>query len=107
LNSNRTGLEGSEHDSRDKLDEDQEAARLVTRANDKKDDKKDDKEELVEDASLKLISYKAEGQGDDEFDVLRLEWKTKYACEGMTEHKPTSGKNSSSHWGFFTWFLIM
>jgi hypothetical protein len=104
---NRTGLEGSEHDSRDKLDEENEAALPVTRADDKKDDKKDDNEDPVEDASLKLISYKAEGQGDDEFDVLRLEWKTKYACEGMTEHKPTSGNNSSSHWGFFTWFLIM
>ena len=106
---NRTGLEGSEHDTRDKLDEEQQTTQLVTRAepDDKKDDKKDDKEEPVEDASLKLISYRSEGQGDSEFDVLRLEWKTKYACEGMTEHKPSSGNNSSSHWGFFTWFLIM
>ncbi|KAI4731650.1 hypothetical protein E4T49_00414 [Aureobasidium sp. EXF-10728] len=105
---NRTGLEGSEHDTRDKLDEEQEAERVVIRAesDDKKDDKKDE-EKPVEDASLKLISYRSEGEGDAEFDVLRLQWKTKYACEGMTEHKPTSGNNSSKHWGFFTWFLII
>ena len=71
------------------------------------DDKKDDKEKPAEDASLQLVSYKSEGGGDNEFDVLRLQWKTKYACEGMTEHKPSSGNKSSSHWGFFTWFLIM
>lgn len=100
---NRTGLEGAEGDSRDKLDDKEEEARHVLRA----DDKKDETEEPVGDASLQLVSYKSEGEGDDEFDVLRLHWKTKYACEGMTDHKPTSGNKSSSHWGFFTWFLIM
>ncbi|THY25835.1 hypothetical protein D6D01_04831 [Aureobasidium pullulans] len=101
---NRTGLEGAEGDSRDKLEEEDVAGLLMR---DETDDKKDDKEKPAEDASLQLISYKSEGEGDDEFDVLRLQWKTKYACEGMTEHKPSSGNKSSSHWGFFTWFLII
>jgi hypothetical protein len=96
---NRTGLEGVETDKRDKIDEDQESLMLRSES--------DDKKEPADDASLQLVSYKPEGEGDDEFDVLRLHWKTKYACEGMLDHEPSSGNKSSSHWGFFTWFLIM
>ncbi|KAI5252585.1 hypothetical protein E4T42_03371 [Aureobasidium subglaciale] len=106
---NRTGLEGSESDSRDKLDEEGESASLSTLAESdgNKDEDKGDEKKPTGDASLKLVSYRSEGEGDAEFDVLRLQWKTKYACEGITDHKPTSGNKSSSHWGFFTWFIII
>ncbi|KAI8687714.1 Autophagy-related protein 27 [Fusarium keratoplasticum] len=36
--------------------------------------------------------------------VLRLTWHTKYACESQSEG---GDGNSSSHWGFFTWFIII
>ena len=52
--------------------------------------------------TLLFKSYGAEAAGG-EADVLRLEWRTKYACESVEGEGP--GKRGS--WGFFTWFLIM
>ena len=48
--------------------------------------------------SLKYIHY--------ENGVLELEWRTKYACEQLQDDggSDTSG---GSHWGFFTWFIIV
>ena len=55
----------------------------------------------ADDSSLQFISYKEEG---DNTEVLRLTWKTKHACERDVD----SGSGSkSSHWGFFTWMIIM
>ena len=53
--------------------------------------------------SIKFVSFKNEGE--DQTKVLRLNWKTKYACEGAKAAPPPPKKTSS--WGFFTWFLIM
>jgi hypothetical protein len=39
---------------------------------------------------------------DSKMDVLHLEWRTKYACESQSDDGA-----QRSHWGFFTWFLIM
>lgn len=52
--------------------------------------------------ALQFISYKEE---KDAVGVLRLKWKTKYACEGAADKKPSGDK--SKGWGFFTWFLII
>ncbi|KAL1302726.1 hypothetical protein AAFC00_003080 [Neodothiora populina] len=117
----RTGLEGVGADSREKEEdnekEETEGLLSVREEGDKKDgdDKKDEKDgkdegdksgdDKEQDSSLQLISYKLEGEGDRQIEVLRLNWRTKYACEGQTEHKPSD--NGSSHWGFFTWFLII
>lgn len=54
---------------------------------------------LKEGAALKFVSYGVEPDGD--FEELRLEWRTKYACESTFEDERSAG------WGFFTWFLIM
>ncbi|KAI9810722.1 MAG: hypothetical protein M1827_006060 [Pycnora praestabilis] len=57
-----------------------------------------------EDPSLQFVSY---GPQDD-IDVLRLEWRTKYACEGHKDDGGDEGsKSPSGHWGFFTWFIII
>jgi len=45
--------------------------------------------------TLKYLSYE-EG-------VLKLEWRTKQACEQQAGGDGDGG----SHWGFFTWFIIM
>ena len=47
--------------------------------------------------SLKYLSY--------EGDVLKLEWRTKQACEQQAGGG--GGGDGGSHWGFFTWFIIM
>ena len=51
--------------------------------------------------TLKYISWETE---DDKAKVLRLEWNTKFACEDAAG---AGGSQSSSHWGFFTWLIIM
>ncbi|KAM0714009.1 hypothetical protein Q7P37_010973 [Cladosporium fusiforme] len=53
--------------------------------------------------SMEFLSFKPEGE--EKTKVLRLRWKTKYACENA-EAPPAAPKKSNS-WGFFTWFLII
>ncbi|KAF3014400.1 hypothetical protein E8E14_004127 [Neopestalotiopsis sp. 37M] len=46
---------------------------------------------------------------DTNIDVLRLTWNTKYACQkrdGNGGDEP-AGDQPSSHWGFFTWIVIL
>lgn len=81
----RTGLEGDEG------------------AKEKREDEKKGEKEKEKEKSLKFISYDRDNK---ELHVLRLEWKTKYACEGVTGEDPVPEPGSSS-WGFFTWFIIM
>lgn len=58
--------------------------------------------------SLQFKSYNYEGDGSAQMQVLRLEWRTKYACEGETSHAPSAGSGDrKSGWGFFTWFIII
>jgi hypothetical protein len=65
------------------------------------DDAEDEKQD--DGKSLTFVSY---GAKDDKTDLLRLNWRTKYACEDFEDgENDSSGK--SSHWGFFTWFIIM
>lgn len=97
----RTGLEGLNGDSRDKIDDEKEE-RSKRAEGEKEGDKDGEKEDPKDAASLTLVSYRTEGE---DIAVLRLNWKTKYACEGQTDHKPSAPKSNS--WGFFTWFLIM
>jgi len=66
-----------------------------------KDDPEDDKQD--DGKSLTFVSYDAI---DEKTDVLRLNWRTKYACEDFEDDDDDSS-NKSSHWGFFTWFIIM
>ncbi|GAB7353983.1 hypothetical protein MBLNU459_g4578t1 [Dothideomycetes sp. NU459] len=102
----RTGLEGVAGDSRDKEDDKDDEARVKRAEDGDTDGEKDGKKKDPKDEpSLTLVSYRTEGEGDRAIGVLRLNWKTKYACEGQTDHKPSTPK--SSHWGFFTWFLII
>ncbi|KAG9233814.1 autophagy-related protein 27 [Amylocarpus encephaloides] len=39
-----------------------------------------------------------------EQDLLRLTWKTKWACE---DAKKQHDAENASHWGFFTWFILI
>jgi hypothetical protein len=51
--------------------------------------------------SLYFEDYDTTGKAED---VLTLIWRTKYACEDAKQEKDAEKK---SHWGFFTWFIIM
>lgn len=53
------------------------------------------------DPSLKYVGF--DNQPGTDVDILRLEWRTKHACESQKDEDTAK----SGHWGFFTWFLIM
>lgn len=56
--------------------------------------------------ALQFVSYGEEGEGKERIDVLRLDWRTKYACEEVgdgDDEEPTR----KSGWGFFTWIILM
>ncbi|KAF2864921.1 autophagy protein-like protein Atg27 [Massariosphaeria phaeospora] len=109
----RTGLEGTRDDDGEKDDGDDDDS------DDKGDDKEgDDKKEegkrlsrrdddhgkCVGDdkKSLRFCGYERESLPKDKVArTLRLEWRTKYACEDAPRDAP------GSHWGFFTWFIII
>jgi hypothetical protein len=73
----------------------------------RRDDKDDGDEEpdlpdLDKGKNLKFLSYKEEGENE----VLRLQWKTKFACENAKDAKDPDQEKSAG-WGFFTWFIII
>lgn len=93
-----TGLEGFE-----------EEKKAVRRAEKEEGDGDDEVElpDLDKGKSLQFVSYRQEGDEDSKVGVLRLKWKSKYACEGAADAPPPPGKGKTGGWGFFTWFLIM
>lgn len=85
----RTGLENL-YDPKEKYDEEK-----VKR---EEDDKEEDDPKS---SSLKFLRY---DEGEGEADVLRMEWRTQYACEDSKEEQDAEKGN---HWGFFTWFILI
>ncbi|KAF8538351.1 autophagy-related protein 27 [Trichophaea hybrida] len=87
----RTGLEGSKA-------VDAKAPRMRRR-----DDKKE------EEPSLKYVSYSIDETMVPKQQTLRLEWRTKQACEEYAKkvEDDKKDKDSSSSWGFFTWIFII
>ncbi|KAE8145210.1 putative autophagy protein Atg27 [Aspergillus avenaceus] len=55
-------------------------------------------------SSQRSLEFKSFGQADDDSYVLKLNWKTTYACDTYLEDNKGDG---SSHWGFFTWLIII
>lgn len=103
----RTGLEGSgavedggEGDGKKRLRRRGDGVEVEEEGGEKKD-KEDGEKDMP---SLRFVSY--EREKDEE--VLRLLWKTKYACpEAADGGKGGENNGESSSWGFFTWFFIM
>lgn len=52
--------------------------------------------------SLTFLSYGAE-EGTPSTDILRLDWRTQYACEDFVEEEG----DSTGGWGFFTWLILL
>lgn len=79
----------------------------------KEDDGDEDEPELPdldEGKALQFVRY--EMDTDNAIKVLRLRWKTKFACEGAASapDKDEGGDdkdNASKGWGFFTWLIII
>ncbi|ORY13418.1 autophagy-related protein 27 [Clohesyomyces aquaticus] len=104
----RTGLGKGEKDDKEKEDDkdddkdgdkdgDKEEKDVPSRLGRRADDQCEDS-----DADLRFCGYREEDiKKDQTAAVLRLEWRTKYACEDAEDD------SVSSHWGFFTWFIII
>ncbi|KZF24090.1 hypothetical protein L228DRAFT_244964 [Xylona heveae TC161] len=118
----RTGLEldepssdekDSKKDEKKDDEEEEKSKRSSTAAVEKADDSQDDLPDDDEDddknksnASLQFVSYGAE----QDIDVLYLEWRTKYACEGIKNGDDNDNKDQPKQkgsWGFFTWLIIV
>jgi hypothetical protein len=104
----REGDEGAEKDNNEHAEEPKKDGEDKGEDDDKKEEKKlsrrDGEKGKCEDsdASLRFCGYEDEkADKDKKVKTLRLEWRTKYACEDAPA--PDGG----SHWGFFTWFIIM
>lgn len=78
----------------------------------KKDEKVDEREENGDDEVIGAPSNDSSLQffrldkDKGDADILRLTWRTKYACEEDGQ-KDDGHDKRSSHWGFFTWFIIV
>jgi len=95
---NRTGLEGlwdpeAHYKDNSAGKEDPVEERVRTREDEAKEG-----EDLFK-PSLEFVRIDV-GNGDA--DVLRLQWKTKHACESAVEDA-----EPKASWGFFTWFILM
>ncbi|CUS08920.1 unnamed protein product [Tuber aestivum] len=91
----KTGLEGLKKEGKEGEGKEKEKR-------EEEEKEKDPKEsENAEEKSLKFIGYDTTNA---ERDVLRLEWKTKHACENLEKDPDT---DQGHHWGFFTWFIII
>ncbi|KAF4762391.1 hypothetical protein HAV15_005206 [Penicillium sp. str.  len=55
--------------------------------------------------SSSSLQFKSFGPSDDDTYILRLDWRTKYACDEFEKDKGDT--SSSNSWGFFTWLIII
>lgn len=88
---NRSGLEGISTEETESEEGDEESQK-------KRRAEGDDGEKTNQ-----SLQYKSFGPNDDGVYILKLEWRTRYACDEYQKGKEAS----SNHWGFFTWILIM
>ncbi|TQB68685.1 hypothetical protein MPDQ_002918 [Monascus purpureus] len=51
------------------------------------------------------LQFKSFGPSDDGSYVLRLDWRTRYACDNYL--KDRKDNQSSGHWGFLTWLIMI
>ena len=107
---NRTGLEGEMaqdgyYDKRAEKDDSDEKNDDEKDGEAEEDDGKsgkDEKDTSGVEPSLKFLKYDT---SNEDYDILRLEWTTRYACEKYRDEKSNDEKKES--WGFFTWFIIV
>lgn len=67
------------------------------------DEPVDGKRRRDEEAPASSLQFKSFGPDADDLYTLKLDWRTRYACDDYQRGK----SDGSSHWGFFTWALIM
>ncbi|KAK5275079.1 type II membrane protein, partial [Exophiala xenobiotica] len=66
----------------------------------KEEDPEDPEEPTT--SSLAFVSY-GPVEGKEQMDVVRFNWRTKYACEDYAD----SDEAKKTGWGLFTWFILI
>lgn len=102
----RSGLEGLASGETGSSEE-ETRRRIAVRDDGAKDDDKDkDKKTDPNDSSdpSRSLQFQSFGPADDDAYELKLKWRTRYACDNYVRDRKG---NSSNHWGFFTWMIIM
>lgn len=102
----RSGLEGLSSVEEEE-EEEETRRRLVVREDEGDKNKEKDKEKTdPNDGSdpSRSLQFESFGPADDDAYVLKLKWRTRYACDNYVRDRKGDG---SSHWGFFTWLIIM
>lgn len=97
--------------------DEEEGKQLLLRRDGDEDDKDGDDQNGGDDgprfrqdpnSALQFVSYGQVDEGKNRIDVLRLDWRTKYACEDSENSSDDDDDESkSAGWGFFTWFILM
>lgn len=65
--------------------------------------KRRDEEEEEEPSRDRSLQFKSFDHTEDDTYVLKLDWRTRYACDDYQRGKI----DNDNHWGFFTWLIIM
>jgi autophagy-related protein 27 len=69
----------------------------------KRDDGDEEEHEKQDEAAaITFLNYDREIIDGENWDVLRLSWETKWACEDAAENMP-----QTEGWGFFTWVILL
>jgi autophagy-related protein 27 len=106
----KSGLEG-EWEPEDEY----ESARMRSRARRQDAAAPAGEKQLLKDGAALLFDGYGPGEGKDkDVRVLKLTWRTKEACNGKRDDggdRDDGGKDDdgrgTTHWGFFTWFVVM
>lgn len=106
----RSGLEGLQT-TEDTEEERRRQWQLSQRADETNGDNENNDNGTIPEGGRSL-QFKSFGPADDDTYVLKLNWRTRYACDNYRdepgEKNPDGGNgDGSSHWGFFTWLIIM
>lgn len=59
------------------------------------------------DGDAESLTFGSFGPADEKSYVLKLTWKTRYACDDYLKDGKNETPSSSGHWGFLTWLIIL
>ncbi|KAF7180645.1 hypothetical protein CNMCM7691_009936 [Aspergillus felis] len=105
----RSGLEGLASAENESSEEEETLRRLVVREDEGDKDKDKDKDKEKTDPNdgsdpSRSLQFESFAPAEDDSYELKLKWRTRYACDNYVRDRKGDG---SSHWGFFTWLIII
>jgi autophagy-related protein 27 len=100
----KSGLEGLEDSETSDAAATRRRSQLEATSDDNTGDDKDGDNHDDGSNPSRSLQFKSFKLVDDTY-ILRLDWKTRYACDDYLKNRKDS--SPSGHWGFFTWLIIM